>query len=59
MSKAQKWLLAWSAGLIILAEVIKHLHTGEKTTIAIGVVEVFLAFATGVAFGLTAAGSSD
>jgi hypothetical protein len=54
LSKAQKGLLAWSTAFLVLAEVIKYFNVQGRAATAIGLVEVVLAIATGVAFGVAA-----
>lgn len=54
MSKTQKWLLALSLAVLILAEIAKRLAVSEKTAVIIGAIEVILALAAGAAFGLAA-----
>jgi len=53
MSKLQKWLLAWSIVGLALAEWVKHLPMGTRTTTIVGGVELILAIATGIAFGIS------
>jgi hypothetical protein len=53
MSKSQKWLLAWSVVGLALAEWIKHLPMETRTTTIVGGVELVLAIATGIAFGIS------
>ena len=54
LSKAQKHLLIWSGGLLVLAEIIKRVPMSEKATMAIGFIELILATCAGVAFGFAA-----
>ncbi|MFP5263313.1 MAG: hypothetical protein ACLGJB_15535 [Blastocatellia bacterium] len=54
LSRAQKALLAWSTAFLVLAEVIKYLNVRGRAATAIGLAEVLLAIATGVAFGVAA-----
>ena len=51
LSKAQKALLAWSAGFLLLAEVVKRLRIEGRAATIVGLIELLLAIATGVAFG--------
>ena len=51
LSKAQKALLAWSAGFLLLAEGVKRMHIEGRAATIVGLVELLLAIATGVAFG--------
>ena len=53
MSKFQKWLLAWSVIGLALAEWIKHIPMETRTTTVVGGVELVLAIATGIAFGVS------
>ena len=51
LSKAQKALLAWSAGFLILAEGVKRMRIEGRAATIVGLIELLLAIATGVAFG--------
>ena len=53
MSKLQKWLLGWSVIGLGLAEWIKRVPMGTRTTTIVGGVELVLAIATGIAFGIS------
>jgi hypothetical protein len=59
LSKAQKLLLAWSICFIIAAEVVKHMIVSQKAATIIGLVEVVLAIATGIAFGVAQTARTD
>jgi hypothetical protein len=49
---SHKWLLGAGCALLLLALVIKNVQMSEKATIITGAVEVFVAIAIGIAFGL-------
>lgn len=51
LSKAQKALLAWSIGFLLLAEGVKRMRIEGRAATIVGLVELILAVATGVAFG--------
>ena len=51
LSKTQKALLAWSAGFLILAEGAKRMRIEGRAATIVGLIELLLAIATGVAFG--------
>lgn len=57
MSKAHKWLLAWSAIFMALTVFIANVDMSEKTAILTGAIELAIAIATGIAFGLASAKS--
>ena len=59
LSRAQKALLIWCIGFLILAEVVKHLHVEGKAAARIGLIEVVVAILTGVAFGIVASRKKD
>jgi hypothetical protein len=52
MSNRQKKLLLWSGVLMALALVAQRIQVGHTAAITIGLVEVLLAIATGIAFGI-------
>ena len=54
LSKTQKALLVWSVAFFILAELAKYLRFEGKAATRIGLIEVLLAIATGIAFGVSA-----
>ena len=54
LSRAQKGLLAWTAGFIGLAEIVKHLRVEGRAATIVGLTELLLAIGTGIAFGLAA-----
>lgn len=54
LSKAQKWLLVGSGALLVLAVVIRRVPMSEKMTMAVGLIELILAIAAGIAFGFAA-----
>jgi hypothetical protein len=55
----QKALLVWSAAFFILAESAKYLRFEGKAAAGIGLIEVLLAIATGIAFGVSASIRKD
>ena len=54
LSKSQKLLLVWTALFIIGAEMVKRAGVEGRAATYIGMTELLLAIATGVAFGLAA-----
>ena len=58
LSKAQRWLLLACGALLIVAEVIKRVPMSERVTMAVGLTELILAVAAGVAFGFVATGKN-
>jgi hypothetical protein len=59
LSKSQKALLIWSTAFLILAQLIKYLNIQGKAATRIGLVEVLLAIATGIAFGVAASARKE
>lgn len=59
LSKAQKLLLAWSVCFILAAEVVKRMEVSQKAATVIGLIEVVLAIATGIAFGVAQTARGD
>jgi hypothetical protein len=59
LSKAQKGLLAWSAGFLLLAEGVKQMRIEGRTATIVGLIELLLAIATGVAFGWATTANSE
>ena len=59
LSKAQKHLLIWSGALLVLAEIIKRVPMGAKTTMMVGLIELILAIRAGIAFGFAASKRSS
>jgi hypothetical protein len=59
LSKAQKGLLAWSAGFLLLAEGVKRMRIEGRAATIVGLIELVLAIATGVAFGWAATANSE
>ena len=53
MSHRQKKLLLWSGALMALALVAQRIQMGHKAAVTVGLVEVLLAIATGIAFGIS------
>ena len=58
LSRAQKALLAWSAGFLLSAEVIKRFRVEGRAATIVGLIELLLAIATGIAFGITVTADS-
>lgn len=54
LSKSQKALLIWSTAFLVLAQLIKYLNIQGKAATRVGLVELLLAIATGIAFGIAA-----
>jgi hypothetical protein len=52
LTKIQKVLLAWSAGFLLSAEVIKRIRVEGRVATIVGLIELLLAVATGIAFGI-------
>lgn len=59
LSKAQKALLIWSTAFLVFALVIKYLNVEGKAATRIGLAEVLLAIATGIAFGVAASAKKE
>jgi hypothetical protein len=57
--KSHKWILMWSAAILILACVVKFTHLSKTMTQVSGLIELLLAIATGVAFGILATKRAD
>lgn len=53
ISRPQRWLLAWSALALAVAFIVKQIQMDERTAVIVGVAEVLVAIATGIAFGLS------
>ena len=53
LTRTQKGLLIWSVFALAGAEAIKHVSLSETASTAVGAVELILAIATGIAFGLS------
>jgi len=56
MSKWQKLLLCWSVAGLAAAEYVRHIRFSDRAQMFVGALEVLLAIATGIAFGLAAKG---
>jgi hypothetical protein len=54
LMKSHKWLFAWSAALLAAAFVIKFIPLSKPVTQWVGGIELLLAAATGIAFGIAA-----
>jgi len=54
LTAVQKALLVWSVGFLIAAEAAKYLQLSGRAAKFIGLLELLLAIATGVAVGLAA-----
>jgi hypothetical protein len=54
LSKAQKWLLVGWGSLLVLAVLIGRVPMSEKMTMAVGLIEMILAIAAGIAFSVAA-----
>ncbi|HLG14269.1 MAG TPA: hypothetical protein VJH03_07170 [Blastocatellia bacterium] len=55
LTKTQKWLLAVSACLLAVAEVIRRIPMDRRTVVFVGVGEMLMALSLGIAFGVDAA----
>jgi len=53
MTKFQKYLLAISALLLMLSEVVKRIPISEKAMIFVGAAEILIAAGVGLAFGIS------
>lgn len=52
LSKTQKRLLALSAGLILLAEIVRRIPMREEITVIAGAFEIVVAVLIGIGFGV-------
>lgn len=59
LSKTQKGLLAWTAGFIALAEIVKSMRVEGRAATLVGLIELMLAIGTGIAFGLAAMAKNE
>jgi len=59
LTKFQKALLAWTAGFMLLAEAVKRVHIEGRVATLVGFIELFLAIATGIAFGIAATANGE
>ena len=57
--KTYKWLFIWSGFLLLAACVVKYSHLSKPMTQAAGLVEMLLAIAIGIAFGIKATKKED
>jgi hypothetical protein len=57
--KSYKWLLLWCVALLVLACTVKFMHASKALTQLIGLIELLLAIATGIAFGIKAAKKTE
>lgn len=57
--KSYKWLLVWSALLIVLVLAVKSLPLSKPVIQMVGVFELLLAILTGIAFGWKATRNSN
>lgn len=53
LSRMQTWLLLWSALALAATLIMRQVELDERATVIVGVVEVVIAIATGIAFGLS------
>lgn len=53
MTRFQKYLLALSVLLIVLAEIVKRVSMPEKATILVGLAEIAIAAGVGLVFGIS------
>jgi len=54
MSRWQRILLCWAVLGFAAAEYVKRLHLSDRAQLIVGVIELTLAIATGIAFGIAA-----
>jgi hypothetical protein len=52
--KSHKWLFVWSAALLIAVFIVKFIPLSKPVTQWVGGIELLLAIATGIAFGIKA-----
>lgn len=57
--KSYKWLLVWSALFLLVAAVVKFIPLSKPLTRWVGGIELLLAIATGIAFGIKALQTED
>lgn len=57
--KSNKWILLWSTALVIGVCILKFTHLSKTMTQVSGLIELLLAIATGVAFGILATKRAD
>lgn len=50
--KSYKWLVVWSATFLLAASIVKFIPLSKPLTQWVGALELLLAVATGIAFGL-------
>lgn len=55
----QKALLVWTALFIIVAEILKRIGIEGRAATLVGMTELLLAIATGVAFGFAASAKNN
>jgi hypothetical protein len=59
VKKSHKWLFVWSAVLLLVAFIIKFIPMSKPVTQWVGAVELLLAVATGIAFGIVTFRNED
>jgi hypothetical protein len=52
LMKSYKWLVIWSVTLLLVAFIVKFIPLSKPLTQWVGGIELILAVATGVAFGI-------
>lgn len=57
LSTTQKRLLVLSAGLILLAEVVRRIPLREEITVFVGAFEIVVAVLIGIGFGVSTTGA--
>jgi hypothetical protein len=57
--KSHKWLFAWSASFLLTASLVKFIPMSKPMAQLTGGIELVLAIATGIVFGITAARRKD
>jgi hypothetical protein len=59
VTKSYKWLFIWSAVLLLVAFIVKFVPMSKPVTQWVGGIELLLAAATGIAFGIVAFRKED
>ena len=54
LMKTHKWLFIWSAMFLLVAIIVKFIPLSKPVTQWVGGIELLLAIATGIAFGIAA-----
>jgi hypothetical protein len=59
LMKSYKWLVIWSATLLLVASIVKFIPLNKPLSQWVGGIELFLAVATGIAFGMKSLNKKD